>query len=107
MHQLSLLSPLEGHLHPVGDGERALLLRAVNAETTSPKVCRALDILAEKGYMNPRESMQSREMRTAPGFNICFEKRLGKSSLFSALEGRLQGDPATAFKTEQSKRQAQ
>ena len=53
--------------------------------------------------MNPRESVQSREMRTAPGFNIYFEKRLRKSNLFSALEGRLQGDPATAFKTEQSK----
>lgn len=89
--------------HPVGDGKHALLLRAVNAKTTSL----ALDILAEKGYMNPREPMQSREMRTAPGFNICFEKRLGKSSFFTALEGRLQGDPATAFKTEESKRQAQ
>lgn len=63
-----------------------MLLHAVNAETTSPKVSLALDILAEEGYMNPRESVQSREMRTAPGFNICFEKRLRKSSLFSAVE---------------------
>lgn len=72
----------------------------------------ALDILAEEGYMSPGESVQSREMRTAPGCNICFEKRLRKSSLFSApssvsSERRLQGDPATAFETEPSKRQAQ
>jgi len=40
-------------------------------------------------------------MRTTLGFNIWFEKRLQKSSLFSALEGRLQGDPATACKNKQ------
>lgn len=75
--------------------------------TLRPHLRVCLDILTEEGYMNSRESAWSREIRTAPGFNICFEKRLRKSSLFSALEGRLQADPTTAFKTEQSKWPAQ
>lgn len=74
-----------------------------HADITSAKVSLALDILAGEGYKNPRESPWSREMRTTPSFYIWLGKRLQKPNTFSAINGRLQGDPAGAFKTKQSK----